>query len=300
MAARRAGRRSSRRRRAQARLPQPRRSCATSSRTPRRRSRRWPGTPAGGCAAVAYFGGVCLWDADDAVAQKEFAYGNGIQALAWSPGRPVARLRQPGPERPPLDARERRRAADERLRDQGAPPLLRPGSRWLATSGSQDACVWDCSGAGPEGREPVMLPHAGAGLRRRLPAASTACSPPRPRTAPSCSGAPSGSSPCGPRSRCRRRHPPRLVARRQAPRDWHREGLRLRPSVRAMTHPTPSSGCPGPLWQSLGLTLELAGVTTASWPSSAFPWRTGSTPPAAGSPRSSRRWSRSPSSCPRP
>ncbi|HMD61852.1 MAG TPA: WD40 repeat domain-containing protein, partial [Opitutaceae bacterium] len=22
-----------------------------------------------------------------------------------------------------------------------------------------DACVWDCSGAGPEEREPVMLPH---------------------------------------------------------------------------------------------------------------------------------------------
>jgi WD40 repeat protein len=33
------------------------------------------------------------------------------------------------------------------------------GSRWLATSGSQDACLWDCSGAGPEGREPVMLHH---------------------------------------------------------------------------------------------------------------------------------------------
>jgi WD40 repeat protein len=26
--------------------------------------------PAGGCIAVAYFGGVCLWDADDFVAQK--------------------------------------------------------------------------------------------------------------------------------------------------------------------------------------------------------------------------------------
>src|SRR5580698_4349849 len=41
--------------------------------------------PRGGCAAVAYFGGVCLWDADDAIAQKEYAYGNGIQTLAWSP-----------------------------------------------------------------------------------------------------------------------------------------------------------------------------------------------------------------------
>ncbi|HEY1175559.1 MAG TPA: hypothetical protein VGF17_05335, partial [Phytomonospora sp.] len=32
-------------------------------------------------------------------------------------------------------------------------------SRWLATSGGRDACIWDCAGAGPEGREPAMLPH---------------------------------------------------------------------------------------------------------------------------------------------
>jgi WD40 repeat protein len=35
-----------------------------------------------------------------------------------------------------------------------------PDSRWLATGGARDACVWDCSGAGPEGREPVALPHS--------------------------------------------------------------------------------------------------------------------------------------------
>jgi WD40 repeat protein len=32
-------------------------------------------------------------------------------------------------------------------------------SRWLATSGGREACIWDCSGQGPEGREPAMLPH---------------------------------------------------------------------------------------------------------------------------------------------
>ncbi len=42
--------------------------------------------PQGGCVAVAYFGdGVCLWDADDFIAQKEFSYANGIHALVWSP-----------------------------------------------------------------------------------------------------------------------------------------------------------------------------------------------------------------------
>ena len=34
-------------------------------------------------------------------------------------------------------------------------PALDP----LATSGGRECCVWDCAGAGPEGREPVMLPH---------------------------------------------------------------------------------------------------------------------------------------------
>ena len=41
--------------------------------------------PAGGCVAAAYFGGVCLWDADDFIVQKEFPYANGIHALVWSP-----------------------------------------------------------------------------------------------------------------------------------------------------------------------------------------------------------------------
>jgi len=118
--------------------------------------------PQGGCAAVAYFGGVCLWDADDLRAQQEYAYGNGIHALVWSPdGRwlvsgnqdPSVHLWMPGTE--------------VELQMSGYETKVRhlsfdPASRWLATSGSQDACVWDCTGAGPEGREPVMLPHAAA------------------------------------------------------------------------------------------------------------------------------------------
>jgi WD40 repeat protein len=31
------------------------------------------------------------------------------------------------------------------------------GSRWIATSGGPSVAVWDCSGRGPEGREPTML-----------------------------------------------------------------------------------------------------------------------------------------------
>jgi WD40 repeat protein len=116
--------------------------------------------PRGDCAAVAYFGGVCLWGDDDGAAQKEYAYGNGIHALAWSPDcrwlvsgnqDPSVHIWMPG--------------SDVELQMSGYEGKVRhlafdPASRWLATSGSQDACIWDCSGAGPEGREPVMLPHA--------------------------------------------------------------------------------------------------------------------------------------------
>ena len=115
--------------------------------------------PRGGCAAVAYFGGVCLWDGDDAVAQKEYPYGNGIHALAWSPD---ARWLVSGNQDPSVHLWMPE--SDVELQMSGYETKVRhlsfdPASRWLATSGSQDACLWDCTGAGPEGREPVMLSH---------------------------------------------------------------------------------------------------------------------------------------------
>jgi WD40 repeat protein len=115
--------------------------------------------PRGGCAAVAYFGGVCLWDGDDAVVQKEYPYGNGIHALAWSPD---ARWLVSGNQDPSVHLWMPE--SDVELQMSGYETKVRhlsfdSSSHWLATSGSQDACIWDCSGAGPEGREPVMLPH---------------------------------------------------------------------------------------------------------------------------------------------
>ena len=116
--------------------------------------------PAGGSVAVAYFGGVVLWDADDFVVQKEFPYANGIQSLVWSPDNKwlVSGNQDPSvhlwiPEQ------------DIELHMSGYETKVRflsfdQSSRWLATSGGRDACIWDCAGAGPEGREPAMLPHA--------------------------------------------------------------------------------------------------------------------------------------------
>jgi len=115
--------------------------------------------PAGGCVAVAYFGGVSLWDADDFIPQKEFPYANGIHALVWSPDSrwlvsgnqdPSVHLWIPG--------------EDIELQMSGYEGKVKElsydhTSRWLATGGGRECCVWDCSGAGPEGREPTMLPH---------------------------------------------------------------------------------------------------------------------------------------------
>ena len=116
--------------------------------------------PTGASAAVAYFGGVCLWGAEGDAPAKEYAYGNGIQALAWSPD---GRWLVSGNQDPSVHLWMP--ASDVELQMSGYEGKVRHlsfdhSSRWLATSGSQDACLWDCSGPGPEGREPVMLPHA--------------------------------------------------------------------------------------------------------------------------------------------
>jgi WD40 repeat protein len=115
--------------------------------------------PQGGCVAVSYFGGVCLWDADDFVPQKEFPYNNGIQALVWSPD---ARWLVSGNQDPSVHLWVPEE--DMELQMSGYETKVKElsfdhNSRWLATGGSRECCIWDCSGAGPEGREPAMLPH---------------------------------------------------------------------------------------------------------------------------------------------
>ena len=115
--------------------------------------------PQGGCVAVAYFGGVCLWDADDFIAQKEFAYANGIHALAWSPDGKwlVSGNQDPSVHLwlPEQDQEFHMSGYEGKVKHLAFDHT----SRWLATSGGNDACIWDCSGGGPEGRAPLMLPH---------------------------------------------------------------------------------------------------------------------------------------------
>ena len=115
--------------------------------------------PKGGCLAAAYFGGVCLWDADDFVAQKEFAYGNGIHALVWSPDSKwlVSGNQDPSVHLwiPETDMELNMSGYEGKVKELSFDQT----SRWLATGGGKDACIWDCSGNGPEGRDPTMLPH---------------------------------------------------------------------------------------------------------------------------------------------
>lgn len=115
--------------------------------------------PAGGCVAVAYFGGVCLWDADDFVAQKEFPYANGIHALVWSPDNRwlVSGNQDPSVHLwiPEQDVELHMSGYETKVKHLS----FNHTSRWLATGGGKDACIWDCSGEGPEGRDPAMLPH---------------------------------------------------------------------------------------------------------------------------------------------
>ncbi len=113
----------------------------------------------GGCVAVAHFGGVQLWDTDDFLLQKEFPYANGIHALVWSPDQ---RWLVSGNQDPSVHLWIPEK--DIELHMSGYETKVKHlaydyTSRWLATSGGREACIWDCSGAGPEGREPAMLPH---------------------------------------------------------------------------------------------------------------------------------------------
>lgn len=117
--------------------------------------------PDGSACAAACFGHVAVWDATAFTAQKEFPYGNAIYALTWSPdGRwLVAGCHDNSVHLwvPAEDLELHMSGYETRLKELS----FSQDSKWLATGGGKDVCVWDCSGAGPEGREPLQLPQTG-------------------------------------------------------------------------------------------------------------------------------------------
>ncbi len=115
--------------------------------------------PDGTACAAACFGHVAVWDATAFTAQKEFPYGNAIYALTWSPdGRwLVAGCHDNSVHLwvPAEDLELHMSGYETRLKELS----FSQDSKWLATGGGKDVCVWDCAGAGPEGREPLQLPQ---------------------------------------------------------------------------------------------------------------------------------------------
>lgn len=116
-------------------------------------------SPSGKHLAVAYFGGVCLWDVATFTAYKEYSYANSIHALTWSADGKwlVSGNQDPSVHLwiPDTDFEFHMSGYEAKVKD----IAFDHTSRWLATGGGHDACVWDCQGNGPEGREPAMLPH---------------------------------------------------------------------------------------------------------------------------------------------
>lgn len=115
--------------------------------------------PAGGALAAAHFGGVQLWDADDFVLQKEYPYNNGIHALVWSPDN---RWLVSGNQDTSVHLWMPESGVELHMSGYASKVSALSfdrDSQWLATGGGSEACVWNCSGPGPEGREPDQLPH---------------------------------------------------------------------------------------------------------------------------------------------
>jgi WD40 repeat protein len=117
--------------------------------------------PLSSVVAAACFGHVVVWDAVAFTAQKEFPYGNAIYALTWSPdGRWLVAGGHDNAVHlwvPAEDLELHMSGYETRLKELS----FSHDSKWLATGGGRDVCVWDCAGAGPEGREPLQLPQTG-------------------------------------------------------------------------------------------------------------------------------------------
>lgn len=111
--------------------------------------------------SVAVYGGVFHYDPSMAEADELFEWRGSPLKLAWSPdGKMLAHGNQ--------DASVHFWYADDsrELNMSGYPGKVRElswdfRSRYLATGGGNAVCIWDCSGAGPEGSTPNMLAGQG-------------------------------------------------------------------------------------------------------------------------------------------
>ncbi len=103
------------------------------------------------------YGKLFLWSPEQQNAVRDFAWQGSMLALAWSPnGEYLAAGAQD------CSVHFWLLKTGEDLQMSGYPRKVRelawdPTSRYLATGGADISCVWDCSGNGPAGTEPIQL-----------------------------------------------------------------------------------------------------------------------------------------------
>lgn len=108
--------------------------------------------PHGSILLTAGYGGLQAWNPEDGAHLRSYEWAAAIWSCTWSPdGRWVTGGSQENAVHI-WDARD-----GAHLHMPGYPGKVRhqawsPDSHWLATSGAADIILWDCSGAGPEGR----------------------------------------------------------------------------------------------------------------------------------------------------
>jgi len=115
--------------------------------------------PTGDHIAYAHFGGVIVRDAHRPAPPLEFSCQHDIHALVWSPDN---RWLVSGNQDPSVhlwlpDTKDEFHMSGYEAKVRHL--SFNSSGHALATSGGRDACVWDCRGQGPEGRDPIMLPH---------------------------------------------------------------------------------------------------------------------------------------------
>ncbi|HVK11215.1 MAG TPA: WD40 repeat domain-containing protein [Gemmataceae bacterium] len=131
--------------------------------------------------ALSGYGGVTIVQPNSADAPKTFPWKSSILSVAWSPdGAMLAGGAQ--------DASVHfwYVKSGEDLQMSGYPTKVRelawdPKSRFLATGGGEMLIVWDCSGKGPAGSEPLVYelherPITALAYQRRGPVVVSACS----------------------------------------------------------------------------------------------------------------------------
>jgi WD40 repeat protein len=107
--------------------------------------------------ASAAYGKLSLWETAKSEPVREFAWQGSMLALAWSPD---AKYIAAGAQSCAVHFWIMKTGKD--LEMSGYPAKVRElawdaTSRYLATGGAEVSCVWDCSGKGPAGTEPIQL-----------------------------------------------------------------------------------------------------------------------------------------------